>query len=53
MVVMGTLGEIMHDRMAAEYGEDALAGMYDLVVPVPIHRSKKKKTSCFIRVDAI
>ncbi|MBR2707523.1 MAG: ComF family protein [Mogibacterium sp.] len=39
----GTLGEIMHDRMAAEYGEDALAGMYDLVVPVPIHRSKKKK----------
>ena len=39
----GTLGEIMHDRMAAEYGEDALAGMYDLVVPVPVSSSKKKK----------
>lgn len=38
-----TLGEIMFDRMASEYGEDVLAGMYDLVVPVPVSSSKKKK----------
>lgn len=37
----GTLGEIMYDRMAAEYGTDVLAGMYDLVIPVPIYRDKK------------
>lgn len=38
-----TLGEIMFDRMSSEYGEDALAGMYDLVVPVPVYRAKKMK----------
>lgn len=38
-----TLGEILYDRMASEYGEDALAGMYDLVVPVPVYSAKKKK----------
>ena len=38
-----TLGGIMYDRMVSEYGEDVLAGMYDLVVPVPIYRAKKAK----------
>ena len=38
-----TLGEILFDRMASEYGEDVLAGMYDLVVPVPVFSAKKKK----------
>lgn len=38
-----TLGEIMYDRMAAEYGEDVLAAMYDMVIPVPIYRDKAKK----------
>ena len=38
-----TLGEIMFDRMASEYGEDVLAGMYDLVMPVPVSSAKKKK----------
>lgn len=37
----GTLGEILYDRMASEYGEDVLAGMYDLVTPVPTHRDKQ------------
>lgn len=37
------ISEIMYDRMAAEYGADALAGMYDMVVPVPIYREKKKR----------
>ena len=36
-----TLGEILYDRMASEYGEDVLAGMYDLVTPVPTHRDKQ------------
>ena len=39
----GTLGEILCDRMASEYGEDVLAGMYDMVIPVPIYITKKKK----------
>ena len=37
------LGEILYDRMAAEYGGIALAEMYDLVIPVPIHRDRKEK----------
>lgn len=37
------LGEILHDRMSAEYGADELAGMYDILLPVPIHKDKKKK----------
>ena len=38
-----TLGEILYDRMVSEYGEDVLAGMYDMVIPVPIYSAKKKK----------
>lgn len=38
-----TLGEIMHDRMLAEYGADELTGMYDMVIPVPVCRSKKSR----------
>jgi len=38
-----TLGEMMYDYMAAEYGAGTLAGMYDLVVPVPTHIDKKRK----------
>lgn len=36
-----TMGEIMYDRMAAEFGAAALEDMYDLVLPVPIHARKK------------
>ena len=36
-----TLGEILYDRMVSEYGEDVLAGRYDLVTPVPTHRDKQ------------
>lgn len=36
-----TLGEALFDRMASEYGEDVLAGMYDIVTPVPTHRDKQ------------
>lgn len=36
-----TIGEIMADRMLAEFGSDELCDMYDLVLPVPVHRSKK------------
>ncbi len=36
-----TLGEVLYDRMAAEYGKDTLAGMYDLVTPVPTHKDKR------------
>lgn len=35
-----TIGEIMYDRMIAEYGEEELAQRYDIVLPVPIHVSK-------------
>ena len=35
------LGEVLYDRMAAEYGPDELAGMYSLVIPVPVHRDRK------------
>lgn len=37
------LGEILWDRMLSEYEPDELAGMYDIVIPVPIHIEKKKK----------
>lgn len=36
-----TLGEILYDRMVSEYGQDVLAGMYDLVAPVPTHKDKQ------------
>ena len=38
-----TLGEILFDYMLSEYDEDALAAMYDIVIPVPIHSDKLKK----------
>ena len=38
-----TLGEIMYDRMCAEFGDGALKERYDLVIPVPIYKEKKKK----------
>lgn len=38
-----TLGEMLYDRMISEYEPDELAGMYDVVVPVPIHTDKQKK----------
>lgn len=38
-----TLGEVLHDRMSAEYEADELAGMYDMVMPVPTHRSRDRK----------
>lgn len=37
------LGEALYDRMSAEYGSDVLAGMYDLVIPVPVFKEKKSK----------
>ena len=37
------LGEILYDRMISEYEPDVLAGIYDLVIPVPIYLEKKKK----------
>lgn len=36
------LGEILYDRMLSEFDADELAGMYDLVIPVPIYLEKKK-----------
>lgn len=36
------LGRILYDRMAAEYGEGALSAMYDIVIPVPIYKSKQR-----------
>lgn len=36
------LGEILYDRMTAEYG-DGLSEIYDFVVPVPIHRDRKER----------
>ena len=37
------IGEILYDRMLSEFDADELAGMYDLVIPVPIYFEKKKK----------
>lgn len=38
-----TLGEILYDCMLSEYEADELAGMYDIVIPVPVHEDKLKK----------
>lgn len=35
------LGEILYDRMASEFEPDELAGMYDIVVPIPTHRDRQ------------
>lgn len=37
------IGEIVYDRMAAEFGEDNLRFAYDCVIPIPIHRRRKEK----------
>lgn len=37
------LGEALYDRMISEYGADELAGMYDMVIPVPIFKEKKPR----------
>ena len=37
------LGEILFDRMAAEFGESGLARAYDLVIPIPIHKRRNNK----------
>ena len=36
-----TVGEIMADRILAEYSLSELKDMYDYVLPVPVHRSKR------------
>ena len=38
-----TLGEILYDFMLSGYEADELAGMYDVVTPVPVHADKLKK----------
>jgi ComF family protein len=35
------IGEMLADRMLAEFGEDELHGMYDMILPVPVHPTKK------------
>ena len=37
------LGEILADRMLAEFGEDELHGMFDMILPVPVHPAKKSR----------
>jgi ComF family protein len=37
-----TLGEIVYDRMAAEFGENGLKDAYDLVIPIPIFKQRRK-----------
>ena len=37
-----TIGEILADRMQSEFGQEEFAGMYDLVLPVPVHPNKKR-----------
>ena len=36
------LGEIVYDRMVSEFGEDGLGDAYDLVIPIPIFRQRRK-----------
>ena len=37
------MGEIMADRMLAEFTAAELRSMYDLALPVPVHSNKKRK----------
>ena len=46
------IGEIIYDRMAAEFGEDGLAPAYDLVIPIPIHK-RRKNTRGFNQAELI
>lgn len=46
------MGEIIYDRMAAEFGEDGLALTYDLVIPIPIHK-RRKNTRGFNQAELI
>lgn len=36
-----TVGEIMADRMLAEFGPEELKSMYDMAIPVPVHPRRK------------
>jgi ComF family protein len=47
-----TLGEILYDYMISMYEPDELAGMYDVVIPVPAHRDKIKRRG-FNQADLI
>lgn len=38
--VADTIAEIMYDRMTAEFSPDELYAMYDMLLPVPLHRHK-------------
>ncbi|MBQ9273031.1 MAG: ComF family protein [Mogibacterium sp.] len=38
-----TLGEIMYEYMQALYPQRQLCGMYDMVVPVPVHKERKSR----------
>lgn len=38
--VAETIAEIMYDRMTAEFSPDELFAMYDMLLPVPVHRHK-------------
>ena len=40
--IAGTIGEIMYDRMTAEFDAEEIAERYDLVLPVPVHRHKRR-----------
>lgn len=41
--IAASIGEILADRMLAEFGADELAGMYDMVIPVPVHEAKRRR----------
>lgn len=39
--IADTIGDILSDRMLAEFGSEGLKKMYDLVLPVPVHPRRK------------
>jgi len=39
--IADTIGEIMYDRMSAEFGAEALRAAFDLLCPVPVHYERK------------
>ena len=41
--IADTIGEIMADRMLSEFTTEELSSMYDAVLPVPVHLSKREK----------
>ena len=36
------MGEILYDRMAAEFGEEGIACEYEMVIPIPIYKRRKQ-----------